>query len=136
QNSEHAMNRRDLFKTAAAAGLASALGETLGLASADPAAPDRVRHENEMPGTKDWMATNVRIDRATKYRSPWIEGYASRTSLRPGETISFHVSTNPASAFTIDIYRLGYYQGHGGRFVQRLGPFKGNVQPEPPVAPM
>ena len=44
------------------------------------------------------MTTNVRIDPETKYRSPWIEGYASKTSVRPGETISIHVSTNPAIA--------------------------------------
>ena len=81
------------------------------------------------------MTTNVRIDPATKYRSPWIEGYASKTSVRPGEAITIHVSTNPASPFMLEIYRLGYYQGHGGRFMMKTGPFKGTVQPDPPVGP-
>jgi hypothetical protein len=81
------------------------------------------------------MLTNTRIDPATKYRCPWIEGYCSRTSVRAGESITFHVSTNPASAFSIDLYRLGHYGGDGGRFMKRLGPFEGVIQPEPPVGP-
>src|SRR5260370_32260434 len=43
------------------------------------------------------------------------------------------VSPNPPSAFVIDLYRLGYYGGKGGRHLTRLGPFKGTVQPDPPV---
>ena len=79
--------------------------------------PDLIRRENSRPGTRDWLLTNTRIDPATKYRCPWIEGYASRTSLRAGERMTLHVSTNPASAFMLDIYRLGYYGGAGGRHV-------------------
>lgn len=129
-------NRRDLLRTAAAAGLASALGGTRALAQSQDAQPDRIRHENESRGTRDWIATNVRIDPKTKYRSPWIEGYVSGTSLRVGEPLSIFVSTNPASAFTIDVYRMGYYQGLGGRHMLRLGPFAGATQPDPPVGPM
>ena len=35
----------------------------------------------------------------------------------------------------LEIYRLGYYQGHGGRLMMKAGPFKGTVQPDPPVGP-
>ena len=122
-------NRRDLLKSIAAAGMLPMLGAT------DPRA-DLIRDENAKPGTRDWMNTNVRVDPKTKYRSPWIEGFASRTSVRPGQEISFHVSTNPASAFTLELYRMGYYQGHGGRLVKKLGPFPGKVQPDPPIGPM
>ena len=66
------LSRRELLRTAAA-GLASALIAAPASRAADP---DRIRRENEQPGTRDWMATNVRVDPATKYRSPWIEGYA------------------------------------------------------------
>ena len=52
---------------------------------------------------------------------------------RAGEKIGFCVSTNPASSFTIDLYRLGYYGGTGARHIQTLGPFKGQTQPTPPV---
>jgi hypothetical protein len=43
------------------------------------------------------------------------------------------VSTNPPSPFVIDVYRLGYYGGKGGRHMARLGPFNGKVQPEPGI---
>ena len=88
---------------------------------------DLVRPENARPGTRDWLLTNTRIDPKTKYRCPWIEGYCSRTSGRSGEEIAFHVSTNPSSPFTLDIYRMGYYGGTGGRHMLTLGSF--------PVAP-
>jgi N,N-dimethylformamidase beta subunit-like, C-terminal len=133
---ERDWTRRDILKTAAAGGIVSALHQQpAGAGEFAPADAERIRRENEHPGTRDWMTTNVRIDPATKYRSPWIEGYASKTSVRPGETITIHVSTNPASPFMLEIYRLGYYQGHGGRFMMKAGPFNGIVQPDPPVGP-
>ena len=41
--------------------------------------------------------------------------------------------TNPASEFTLDVYRLGYYGGDGGRLVEKLGPFSGKTQREPEI---
>src|SRR6185369_10350359 len=99
------------------------------------AAGNPIVRENALPGTRDWLLTNTRVDPATKYRCPWIEGYCSQTSVRAGEKIGFHVSTNPASRFTLDLFRLGYYGGDGGRLVRRLGPFEGRVQEDPPVGP-
>lgn len=125
------------MKLMTAAGAAGVLGcSTTGRGGRfEAAAPDRIRRENARPGTQDWMLAKTRIDPATRYRCPWIEGYCSRTSVRPGEKVSFHVSTNPASAFEIDLYRMGYYGGAGGRHVMRLGPFAGKVQPEPEIGP-
>src|SRR3954467_8512650 len=97
--------------------------------------PMIVRKENERPGTRDWLLRKTRVDPATKYRCPWIEGYCSRTSVRAGEEISFHVSTNPMSIFRIELYRMGYYGGAGGRKVMELGPFVGTTQPDPPMGP-
>lgn len=92
-----------------------------------------VRTENAKPGTRDWMLKRPRIDPKTKYRCPWIEGYCSETSVRAGEKISFHVKTDPVERFTIDLYRLGYYGGKGGRFLRRLGPLEGVAHDDPPV---
>jgi hypothetical protein len=92
-----------------------------------------IRRENERAGTLDWMLGNTRIDPASRYRSPCIEGYCSRASVGAGESISFHVSTNPATLFRLDIYRMGYYGGAGGRHMLSLGPLNGTRQPEPPV---
>jgi hypothetical protein len=134
QNDE--WTRREVLKTAAASSLGSALSPAF-LPATEPsdADRDRIARENERAGTRDWMTTNVRIDPQTKYRSPWIEGYASRTSVRAGESLSIHVSTNPPSPFMLDIYRLGYYQGNGGTLRMRIGPFRGTAQPDPPIGP-
>lgn len=115
------------------AGAVAAIGPLAGCASFASARRDSIRAENEKSGTTDWLLTNTRVDPATKYRCPWIEGYCSRTSVRADERLSMMVSTNPPSPFTIDVYRLGYYGGKGGRHVLRLGPFQGKPQPDPPI---
>lgn len=97
------------------------------------ARPDLIRAENEKPGTTDWMLVTSRLDRRERWRSPQIEGFCSRTSVRAGETLAIAVSTRPPSPFVIDVYRLGYYGGKGGRHVLRLGPLKGAVQADPKV---
>ena len=117
------LDRRQLLYGLAAAPLAPNLA---------PSA-DRIKRENARPGTTDWQLTYTRVDPKTRYRCPWIEGYASQASVRPGEKIDLFVSTSPPSRFTIDLYRLGHYQGKGGRHVLRLGPFAGKAQPTPPI---
>jgi hypothetical protein len=46
-----------------------------------------------------------------------IQGYATSMSVNVGGTIRFKVKST-ASAYHIDIYRLGYYQGNGARLQQ------------------
>lgn len=129
------MNRRELLKEVAGVGLAAVLAPTAGRLAAAPAQRDLIRTENDKPGTTDWMLTNTRVDPKTKYCCPWIEGYCSHTSIRAGDPLGIMVSTNPPSPFVIDLYRLGYYQGKGGRHLARLGPFKGATQPESATGP-
>jgi hypothetical protein len=136
---EAPMHRRQFLTTTLAGAAAAAGPVSTPVTQADtrqtptPARPDLIRAENEKPGTTDWMLTDTRVDPKTRYRCPWIEGYCSHTSLRAGDTLQFMVSTNPASPFVLDLYRLGYYQGKGGRHLLRLGPFKGKPQPDPDV---
>lgn len=125
------VHRRDILRGAMGLGVATVL-PALGAAKAAPAR-DLIRKENEQAGTRDWMLSKTRIDPATKYRCPWIEGYCSATSVRAGEKLSIHVSTRPASSFTIHIYRMGYYGGTGGRHVLEIGPFQGKAAADPPV---
>jgi hypothetical protein len=128
------VSRRTVLKATAAAGIASALSSGMGGGEmADAARRDVIRKENERAGTTDWQLTYTRVDPATQYRCPWIEGYVSRASLRAGETLDIMVSTNPAKPFTIDLYRMGYYGGAGARHVMALGPFEGVAQEDPPV---
>jgi hypothetical protein len=102
------------------------------------AAGGGVRHviaeENARPGATDWQLTRVRPD-GGGFRSPWIEGYCSKQSVRAGETIEIMVSTRPARSFTIEVFRMGYYGGRGARLVRKLGPIAGTEQPEPTPGP-
>jgi hypothetical protein len=123
------MKRREAVKRLAALGAASVVPSVFA------AQRNGVVIENERPGSRDWMLTKTRIDPATKYRCPWIEGYCSKCSVRAGESISFHVSTNPPSPFTLEIYRSGFYGGAGGRLMTKFGPFDGRIQPDPETGP-
>jgi len=132
--SKTGLSRRSLLQKAAATGLTSALAP-LDHVLAKPTAirSPLIREENEKPGTTDWLLGNTRVDPKTRYRCPWIEGYCSHTSIRAGDSLAIMVSTNPPSPFVLDLYRLGYYQGKGGRHLGQWGPFKGLTQPDPPV---
>jgi hypothetical protein len=100
-----------------------------------PRPSDRIRIENDRPGTRDWMLTRTGIDPATRYRCPRIEGFCARASVMAGETLPIKVSCNPPSPFTLDLYRMGFYGGTGARLVASPGSFPGRVQPDPPVGP-
>jgi len=136
--------RRDVLSAVSTLGVAAMLPGILpGCAAPDGPAgspagvtkrkSDLIRDENEKPGTRDWLLTKPAIDRAVKHRCPWIEGYFSRTSARAGETITLHVSTNPESKFSVDLFRMGYYGGAGARRVASLGSFEGKIQADPRV---
>lgn len=84
-----------------------------------------IQAENAKPGTTDWMITKLVRDPDEPYQKGWhrrtlIEGYASRTSVRAGETLKFYVSTNPADKYKLDIFRMGYYGGKGGRLMKSM----------------
>ena len=131
----HFLTRRDLLKGTLGASVCALTG--CGCGAPGRSRQDRdanpVVRENRRPGALDWQLTRVRLDRRGGYRSPWIEGYCSRQSVAAGETIQFLVSTEPASRFTLEIFRMGYYSGRGARLVATLGPFRGRAQPMPPV---
>jgi hypothetical protein len=127
------MHRRDLFKGATAAFFAggAALGKSAGR--------DLIRQENQKPGTRDWRLTKTRTDptkqkiNLTSGRCEAIEGYCSANSVRAGEKLQLMVSAKPASAFTLEIFRTGYYNGDGARLVRRFDSLKAGPQPDPPI---
>lgn len=91
---------------------------------------NQIQIENQLPGTTAWQLTDpAPFDRKT-FRSPAIEGYAWTTSAEAGDAVKFSVSTT-ASSFTADVYRLGWYQGKGGRLVQSLHTISGHTYPLP-----
>src|SRR5437868_2562292 len=88
--------------------------------------------ENNLPGSTGWRIPapgNLVANDADRQ----IKGYASATSVNKGETIGFNVSVNPAQSFTVDVYRLGWYGGTGGRLMRSIGPVSGATQPGCPM---
>jgi hypothetical protein len=65
--------------------------------------------ENSKPGTADWVLSNPATNRE-------IEGYASETYIDPGGSINIFVNTAEPS-YQLEVFRLGWYGGAGGRRV-------------------
>ena len=61
---------------------------------------------------------------------PSIQGFATDFSVNRGETVSFKINTD-ATAYLIDIYRLGYYGGLGARKVATINPSASLPQTQP-----
>ncbi len=74
------------------------------------AAANPIVCENALPGdpAKNWQVEGV--------GDPSIQGFATSMSVNVGETESFKIKTE-ASAYHIEILRLGYYGGNGARVV-------------------
>lgn len=87
-------------------------------------AQNRIVTENALPGTPQsaWDAG----DGGT------IEGFAEEFTSEPGQTVHFKIDIASATPvpFTVKIYRLGWYQGNGARFIADLGgSLTGAMQP-------
>jgi hypothetical protein len=134
------ITRRDMIRGAACLGVAGTISPREVFIMKDKKNDNPVTEENSKPGTLGWQLQYTRFDDPVtlasyplirNIRSSMIEGYVSRTSVYPGESIDFMVSTIPSSSFIIDIYRMGYYGGKGGRHMTRMGPFMGKPQAMP-----
>ena len=80
-------------------------------------------NENTHLGTDSWKIPK------SKEATTEIQAYASATSVSPGQNISFYVSTQQDNTqYWIDIYRLGWYQGYGGRLMASTSPQVGHSQ--------
>ncbi len=102
-----------------------------GSGTAAGAAPTNpVVEENNKTGTTTWQLRKPSTDLGKQ-----IKGYADATSVNVGGSIDLHVSVDTPQTFTIDIYRLGYYQGKRGRLVTSVGPLDGSPQEYPPLDP-
>ena len=51
----------------------------------------------------------------TSTGDPTIQGFATEMSVNVGDTVSFKVDAPTVSAWHINIFRMGYYQGLGAR---------------------
>ncbi|WP_013334325.1 N,N-dimethylformamidase beta subunit family domain-containing protein [Gloeothece verrucosa] len=97
------------------------IGSTYFFATAIPANPNAIYLENQNPGSTGWKLVNRGTDE--------IAGYASATSVNRGESLDIKVSLAQSGQFVIDVYRLGYYGGTGGRLMATSGLLNGTTQP-------
>lgn len=62
-----------------------------------------------------------------------VKGYASATSVDVGQAITLFASVEPAQPLKIDLYRLGWYGGRGGRLMRAGNWLPGLSQPGCPI---
>ncbi|WP_162605809.1 DUF4082 domain-containing protein [Jiangella aurantiaca] len=97
--------------------IGSALVPVAANAIVDPCGPggNPIVCENSKPGADpdEWE-----IDGAGDAS---IQGFATDISVNVGQRIDFKIDTD-ARAYTIDIYRTGYYNGDGARWITRVNP--------------
>ena len=82
--------------------------------------------ENQRPGTLDWIVNFVQPDHA-------LEGFASQVSAVSGDDVVLFINTE-APAVQVQAYRMGYYQGLGGRLVYQSDMVRATTQPMPTVS--
>jgi hypothetical protein len=64
--------------------------------------------DNGWTGSFSWDSANG--------GSTSIQGFATDSSVNIGQTVHFKINTASPS-YHVDIYRIGYYQGNGARFI-------------------
>jgi len=89
-----------------AIGSAHAANGSTGLAASG--ATRTIAAENALPGTTSWFIDTPRQDE--------ISGYFDDVSYLPGGSATLYVDSG-GDAFSYTVYRMGYYQGLGGRRV-------------------
>jgi hypothetical protein len=117
-----------------------------------------IQRENALPGSTAWQSPNfssyehsfARLDQAKRdhaarsvadsgsnapRQAAWIspkqlEGYAGRTSINQGESITLHISSAYAR-YDLKVYRSGWYGGTGSSFKYSALNLAGTAYPSP-----
>jgi hypothetical protein len=77
--------------------------------------------ENQRPGTTRWM-----LEEGAD--TTGIQGYAGAVSALPGDTVPLYISVTTPTTYTIEMYRMGWYAGAGGRLVFSQADLPGMAQ--------
>jgi hypothetical protein len=93
------------------------------------AAQNAIVLENQKTGTTNWrIPSNLQA-------TDEILGFGDATSIDNGQAINFKISLAQAGSYRIDVYRLGYYNGAGGRLVTSATGLNGGPQAGPTLDP-
>ncbi|MFO5526643.1 MAG: N,N-dimethylformamidase beta subunit family domain-containing protein [Cuspidothrix sp.] len=106
----------------------NALGSSKYIASSGVtvAAHNAIVLENQKTGTTAWKITNL----ATNDE---IAGYGDATSINKGQALNLKISLSQAGQYRLDVYRLGYYGGKGGRLITSVTDLNGVTQASPTI---
>jgi len=96
-----------------------------------PSGSNPIVAENTCPGSTAWQIPSAGKQLATDAGGQ-IKGYASLTSVNKGSSIAFKVTVKPAQNYSIDVYRMGWYGGAGGRWMLTVPGLSGTTQPTCP----
>jgi hypothetical protein len=92
-------------------------------AQSGPVAANAIVPENALAGSSSWKIPSG------QEATTQIQAYANATSVLPGKTLTFYVSTRQnGMQYWLDIYRLGWYGGSGGRLMVSVGAQVGHAQ--------
>ena len=83
--------------------------------------------ENQQTGTSPSVWDTPNGDAG----SPGLQGFATDISVNAGSTISFKINSGSLGSYTIDIYRMGWYQGLGARKITSISPSVSLPQAQP-----
>ena len=94
------------------------------------AADNPIQIENAREGDWNWQ-------RAFAAPAPTgsIDGYLGAISAAPGDTVTVHASTQPAATFRVEVFRIGWYDGVGGRLLTCAPGCATSVQGSPQSTP-
>lgn len=84
-----------------------------------------ILEENSKPGTTEWQIKKPSLNNE-------VEGFASVTSIAAGESIKFYVRSKQPK-FSMSFYRMGWYDGLGGRLMHTINNIDTIAQPEPQI---
>ncbi|GGI46073.1 putative cell wall-binding protein [Agromyces flavus] len=86
------------------------------VAAVAPPAVNPIVAENRLPGTNAWQIPWSGYSLATD-RDLAVKAFASEVSIDQGQSVGIHVHVATAGSTRYDVFRLGWYQGQGGRRV-------------------
>ena len=82
-----------------------------------------ITRENALTGTSAWKIP------MGNQSTTQIQAFAGATSVKPGKSLVFYVSTQVAqTTYRIDVFRLGWYSGAGGRLMMSKQNLVGQAQ--------
>jgi hypothetical protein len=90
--------------------------------------PPSVARENGAPGTSAWRLPGPAAEIGGAAHGP-VAGYVGSQSISPGERQTVYVDAHGARSITVQLFRMGWYAGRGGRLMLQSSPLRAVRQP-------